>query len=178
MGGDIGAATAAAAERGDYLAATALAACAVLAVAAREGAGLVRWLLARLHPAPPPAPTETPSTKQRALDAAVAAALSKQHAPKEHPTPPAGPYRGWSDPLESLRQGQRDLEARLVKLERCVDEIDGRVGAVERDDKAVLKPVEERLQSLVDRLSSVPPLSPPPSADPPSKKEVRSVRKS
>lgn len=57
-------------ERGDYGAALALALCALLIALAREGAGLVRWLLSRLHPAPT-TPTETPSAKLRAIDARI-----------------------------------------------------------------------------------------------------------
>ncbi len=93
---------AAAAERGETGAALALAALAVLVVAAREGAALLRWLLARY----PAHPGETPSAKQRALDGAVAQALAKRGLPASAPTP---------QPVDDV---VRALAARVARLEQ------------------------------------------------------------
>ncbi len=122
---------AAAAERGETGAALALAALAVLVVAAREGAALLRWLLARY----PTQPGETPSSKQRALDGAVAAALAKRGLPASAPTP---------QPVEEM---VRALTARVARLEQDKRQ----EGASVADLRDAVEEVLERLRKGVPR---------------------------
>ncbi len=116
---------AAAAERGETGAALALAALAVLVVAAREGAALVRWLLSRY----PTHPGETPSAKQRALDGAVAQALAKRGLPAPAPTP---------QPLEEV---VRALAARVARLEQD-----------KRQEGASVADLRDAVQEVLERL--------------------------
>jgi hypothetical protein len=104
-------------ERGDYAAALALALCALLIALAREGAGLVRWLLARVHP-PPPA--ESPSAKIRAIDgrlAPTAAALAALAARVERVE-------------AALTQETRSLSDVLAAVERVEAQLRGKGDAI------------------------------------------------